>query len=289
MTSQGEPDQSAAGQEGGTPAADRRGRRFGRRRTALWCALVVAAAAVGFVVSLPHPGDLIPGLGSTAGGPKAQPAPGLDSQQPLTEAQVFTADHYFPGDRTVDQDGVQARRTAAAGGGDCAETLLDRAHDPLHDTGCQAYVGVAFDHVDQKVVSSVTVFRFADEEGARKARQALTDPGALLFRTSAPATPSPTTGSTASPGAGTASASPGAPAGTAPSTQTAATAQPGASATQPAPKPVTAVRVEPVGRYLTVTVSRYADGRTTTPPDDRTLDHAARALSYVVRAPFLWM
>ncbi|MFD0531351.1 hypothetical protein ACFQ1I_39870 [Kitasatospora arboriphila] len=283
MTTQGEPDQTAAGHDGGTTAEPRR-HGPGRRRTALWCALAVAAVAVGWVVSRPNPGDLIPGLGSTSGqSKKYQLAPGLASEQPLTEAQSFTAEHYFPGQHTVDQNGVQAHRTAAREGTDCTEILLDREKNPLKDTGCQAYVSVGYTNADQQVVSSVTVLRFADEQSAQKARQALADPAVLAFLTAesaAPApspTPSPTaTGSPVAAVSGAASA----PAGTTPSSPT---------ATTPPPKPAGVARVEPVGHYLTVTVSRYTDQRTTLAPGDQTLDKATRALSYTARTPFLWM
>ncbi|WP_431682553.1 hypothetical protein [Kitasatospora sp. KL5] len=278
MTTQGEPDQTAAGHDGETPAEPRR-LGPGRRRTALWCALVVAAAGIGWVVSRPNPGDLIPGLGSTSGqSKKSQPAPGLASEQPLTEAQAFTADHYFPGQRAVDQNGVQAHRTAAREGGDCAEILLDREKNPLKDTGCQAYVSVGFTNADQQVVTSVTVLRFADEQSAQKARQALTDPSVLAFLTAESDAPSPTASPSPTATAGT-TASPGAP----------ATTTPPPTATTPPPKPADVTRVEPVGHYLTVTVSRYTDRRTTVAPGDLTLDKAARALSYTARTPFLWM
>ncbi|MEV8093237.1 hypothetical protein [Kitasatospora sp. NPDC085879] len=277
MTTQGEPDQTVAGQDG-TAA---RPRRFGpgRRRTALWCALAIAAAGTGWVVSRPNPGDLIPGLGSTSGhSKKAQPAPGLASEQPLTESQAFTADHYFPSQRTVDQAGFQAHRTAAREGGDCTEILADRDHDPLHGAGCQAYLSVAFTNADQQVVGSVTVLRFADEQSAQKARQALTDPAALAFLTAESAAPSPSPTPSPTATAGT-TASPGTPAGTTPPP----------SPTTPAPKPAGVARIEPVGHYLTVTVSRYTDQRTTLTAGDQTLDKATRALSYAARAPFLWM
>lgn len=290
MTKQGEPDQSAAGRQAGTSAAvGHRGHHRGRRRAALWCALVVAAAGVGFVASLPYPGDLIPGLGSTGGQQKAQPVPGLDTQQPLTEAQAFTADHYFPEERGVEYDGVRARRTAARDGGDCAETLLDRTGDLLHDSGCQAYVGLAFTSADEAVASSVTIYRFADEQGAQKARQALTEPDALVFLSpgivSAPpsAAPSPSPSTSAATGtdpAGSAPPPPGTPA---------SSGTPGQGAATGAPKAVTVTRVDPVGHYLAVTVSRYTDHRTTVPPEDRTLEKANRALFSVVGPSFMWL
>ncbi|MCU7821099.1 hypothetical protein [Kitasatospora sp. DSM 101779] len=287
MTTQGEPDQTAAdrtaaGQDGETPAAPSR-LGPGRRRTALWCALVVAAAGIGWVVSRPNPGDLIPGLGSTSGQTKkSQPAPGLASEQPLTEAQAFTADHYFPGQRAVDQNGVQAHRTAAREGTNCTEILLAPDKDPLKDTGCQAYLSVAFTNADQQVVSSVTILRFADEKSAQKARQALADPAALAFLTAE--SPAPTPSPTPSPAA---TGSPSAAVSGAPSSPAGTTPPP--TATTPPPKPAGVARVEPVGHYLTVTVSRYTDQRTTLAPGDQTLDKAARVLSYTARAPFLWM
>ncbi|MFD9124340.1 hypothetical protein [Kitasatospora sp. NPDC059571] len=270
MTTEGEQTQPPAGRTTAS-SADRRRRGPGRRRTALWCALVVAAAGAGWVVSRPNPGDLIPGLGPTSGqSKKAQPAPGLASEQPLTEAQAFAADHYFPASAGIDLNGFQARRTAARGGSDCTETLVDAAHDPLHGIGCQAYLSIGFTRADLQVVSSVTVLRFADAQSALKARQALADPSVLAFLTAETASPSALASSAP------ASAS-GAPSGSA--------TPPG----QPVAKPATAVRVDPVGHYLTVTVSRYADRRPAAPAGDTALADATRAVSYTARAPFLWM
>jgi hypothetical protein len=270
MTTQGERTAPSAGQDTVAPA-DRHGHGPGRRRAVLWCALVVVVVGAGWVVSRPNPGDLVPGLGPTSGqSKKAQPAPGLASAQPLTEAQAFTADHYFPAADAVDLGAFQAARTAARDGADCADTLADRGHDPLHDTGCQGYVSVGYTRADDQIVSSVTVLRFADAQSALKARQALTDPTVLAFLT-ADAVPS---GSSPSPSAPASPTSPG------------TSASPSGAA---APRPVEAVRVEPVGHYLTVAVSRYADRRTTAPAGDSALADATRAVSYTARAPFVWM
>ncbi|GAA4988523.1 hypothetical protein GCM10025734_14180 [Kitasatospora paranensis] len=225
------------------------------------------------MVSRPNPGDLIPGLGPTSGqSKKAQPAPGLASAQPLTEAQAFTSDHYFPAADTVDLGAFQAARTAARDGADCTETLTDRGHDPLHGTGCQGYVSVGYTRTDDQIVSSVTVLRFADAQSALKARQALTDPTVLAFLAA----------DTAPSGA--------VPSGAAPSAS--APASPASSASPsgaPAPRPAEVLRVEPVGHYLTIAVSRYADRRTTAPVGDTALADATRAVSYTARAPFVWM
>ncbi|MFG2821604.1 hypothetical protein ACGFX4_19510 [Kitasatospora sp. NPDC048365] len=226
-------------------------RRSRRNRIVLWCALAGVAAGGVWVVSRPHPGDLLPGLGPTSSkAPAAVPPPGAQAAQPPTEAQAFTAERYFPAQRTIDQDGYRARRTAARQGADCVETQADRAHDALKDLGCQAYVAVAFSRADQPVVTSVTVLRFNDAGAAAKAAQALGDKAAAFAFTLPDGTPPPAVNGTA--------------------------------------KPMTAARVAAAGHYLTVTVSRYADQRAGNAPD-QALQESTRAAAYVARAPFSWM
>jgi len=256
MTTQGEQDPRPADQDGDALAHTHRA-RGGRRRVLVWCALAAVAAGGSWVVARPDPGELI-GLGRTsADATKTVPAVGASPSQPLTEIQAFTAERYFPVQRGIEQDAFKARRTAARQGGDCAETLLDRAQDVLHQAGCQGYVSVGFTSLDQKVVSSVTVLRFADEAAAGKAWQTLQGkPEALAFVLS-DAAPIPTTAPSTSP--------------------------PNSA------KPLTASQVKAVGHYVTVTTSRYLDLRTATATPDTLLNDATRAVSFTAGSPFLWM
>ncbi|GAA0671807.1 hypothetical protein GCM10010193_25110 [Kitasatospora atroaurantiaca] len=261
MTTQGEQEPRPAGQDGDALAHTNRA-RGGRRRVLAWCALAAVAAGGSWVVARPDPADLIPGLGRTsADAAKTVPAVGASPSQPLTEVQAFTAERYFPAQRGIEQDAFKARRTAARQGGDCAETLQDRAQDVLHQAGCQGYVSVGFTSLDQKVVSSVTVLRFADEAAAGKAWQTLQGkPEALAFVLS-DAAPTP-----------------------APSTSTSTGTTPPNAA-----KPLTATQVKAVGHYVTVTTSRYVDLRTANATPDTLLNDATRAVSFTAGAPFLWM
>ncbi|WP_354643740.1 hypothetical protein [Kitasatospora camelliae] len=252
MTTQGERDPLPAGhgdESTDTTAAVRRARGAGRRIT-VWCAL--AGVAVGAVWVVTNPGGLLPGLGRAKASESAGlQAPGIPQQSPLTEAQSFTAEWYFPAQRGIDHDGFKARRAAARQGADCAETVRDRAQDPLKDSGCQGYLAMNFARLDNLVVSSVTVLRFPDEAAAHKAEAALQGEkaAALLFTAPEGGTPGPS-----------------------PTTAT---------------QPVSVTRVATAGHYLTVTVSQYADHRGGTA--DEPLKEAARATSYAARAPFGWM
>ncbi|WP_371501836.1 hypothetical protein OG871_33075 [Kitasatospora sp. NBC_00374] len=253
MTTQGERTSSPADHQHHAAPARSRGRRVTGGRVALWAVLAGTAVAVGWVVTRPNPGDLLPGLGPTSDKPAVgTPAPGVAPAQPMTEAQAFLAERYFPAQRGIDQDGYKGRRTGARQGSDCAEILQDRAHDPLHDAGCQGYLGVSFTRLDQQVQSSVTVLRFADDASALKAEEALREatPALLFVQPEGVAAP------------------------TAP----------------PAGKPpLTTHRVAAVGHYLTVTVSRFADLRSTAPDTEHGLDDATRVLANVAGLPFIWM
>ncbi|WP_280701632.1 hypothetical protein [Kitasatospora sp. GP82] len=278
MTTQGERDPRPVGQQDGKPAHTHRG--GGRRPVLVWCALaVVAATGAGWIATSSSKGDLIPGLGRTSSDTnKPVPAGGAASGDPLTEAQLFTAEHYFPAQKGIEQEGYKARRTAGKQGDNCGERLQDPGHDVLRDAGCQGYLAVAFGQADQPVATSVTVLRFADEASARKALQALKDdPGAISFLTpetaTAPATPAPTQ-------------SPGAPSPQAPASQPATQQTPTQSS---GAKPLTDSQVEAVGHYLTVTTSRYADLRASGPTSDAVLDRATRAVSFTAGSAFLWM
>ncbi|WP_158515445.1 hypothetical protein [Kitasatospora sp. MBT63] len=257
MTTQGESTPPPAAHQHQPAPAHSRGPRVTPRRILLWVVLAGLAAGGSWVVTRPNPGDLVPGLGPTSTRPSSgPPVPGVLPAPPQTEAQSFTAERYFPAQRGLDLDGYKARRSNAGQGADCADTVQDKAHDPLRDTGCQGYLLVAFTRLDQQVTSSVTVLRYADEASARKAEAAVREgAAALLFLP---------------------------PEGTAPATAP----SPSASA---AKQPVTTRKVAVVGHYLTVTVSRFADQRTTVPETDHALDEATRNVSYTAGLPFVWM
>ncbi|MFB7668281.1 hypothetical protein ACFC1R_30920 [Kitasatospora sp. NPDC056138] len=296
MTTQGERDPRSAGQQDGKPAHTHRG--GGRRPVLVWCALlVVAATGAGWIATSSSKGDLIPGLGrrgSDLG--KMLPAGGTASGEPLTEAQAFAAEYYFPPQKPIELDGYKARRTAARDGEDCGEVFQDRTHDVLRDIGCESYFAVGFSQVDQPVTTSLTVLRFADETSARKALDALKDdPGAVSFLTPEAANP-PAPGPTPSASAAPQSPGPSGPASPAPSESPQPSGQPQfgqPSQGQPGgtnnPKPLTDSQVDVVGHYLTVTSSRYADLRATGPTPDPVLDRATRAVSFTAGSAFLWM
>ncbi|GAA2262949.1 MULTISPECIES: hypothetical protein [Kitasatospora] len=292
MTTQGERDPHPVGQQEGKSAHTHRG--AGRRPVLVWCALVVVAATgAGWIATSSSKGDLIPGLGRTSSDVgKTLPVGGVASGEPLTEAEAFTADHYFPPQRPVEQDGYKARRIADREGDDCAETLQDRTHDVLRDTGCQSFLAVGLNEADPSVVTSLTVLRFADEASARKALNALKDtPDAITFLTPETADgPPPTPSLSPSPSSSAAGQSPG-PGGQ-PSPAPSQSQQPtGSPSSNPAtPKPLTDSQVEVVGHYLTITSSRYADLRTTgSATPDPALDRATRAVSFTAGSTFLWM
>lgn len=214
-----------------------------RKRLLLISGLLLAGVVVGGALMLR---PTAPADHSVPGGQNPPPVAGA---QPLTEAQAFTAERYFPGQRGIDQDGVKARRTGAGQGTNCLDVLHDRTHDPLHGAGCQGYVSVSYTSLDQKTQSSVTVLRFNDDAAAANAVQLLQDKlDTLTFV--------PPDGSTPAP---TASAD-----------------------TKGVPKS----RVERVGHYLTVTASRYADAHAA---PDAALDGTNRVVAYAAEAPFLWL
>ncbi|MER8185932.1 hypothetical protein [Kitasatospora sp. NPDC094015] len=253
MTTQGEQFPPPPGLQPQAASAHRRGPRVTRQRMLLWVALAALAAAGSWAVTRPNPGDLLPGLGPTSTKPATgTTAPGAAPAQPLTEAQAFAADWYFPAQRGIEQDGYKGRRANAGQGADCADAVLDKAHDPLRDSGCQGYLAVAFVRLDQQVDTSVTVLRFADEAAAGKTGAVLREPAAALLQLQpegAPAAPGPQAGK----------------------------------------QPLTSRRVAVVGHYVTVTVSRFADQRTTAAETDHSLDEATRAVGYAAGLPFAWM
>ncbi|KJK57572.1 hypothetical protein UK12_15595 [Saccharothrix sp. ST-888] len=269
--------------------------------------MAVAATGAGWIATSSSKGDLIPGLGRTGSDlGKTLPAGGTASGEPLTEAQAFAPDYYFPLQRAIELDGYKARRTAARDGEDCGEVFQDRTRNVLRDIGCESYLAVGFSQADQPVVTSLTVLRFADETSARKALDALKDdPGAVSFLTpeaANPPAPSPapstsTSSQSPSPGGQASSAPPespqpsGQPQSGQPQSGQSPSGQPpqGQSGGTNSPKPLTDSQVEVVGHYLTVTSSRYADLRATGPTPDPALDRATRAVSFTAGSTFLWM
>ncbi|MEV7770154.1 hypothetical protein [Kitasatospora sp. NPDC086791] len=243
---------------------------MGGRRAVGWIAVAGVVVVGGWIITRPMPGDYIPGLGpSTTDGAGTPPVVG--TPPPRIDSENLNVDNFFPAQRPVEVAGYKARRNGARQGENCAETLQDRAQDPLKDSGCQAYLTVSFAGQDRPVLSSVTMLRFPDQAAAVRAAEALrAKPGAVAFiladATTAPAQP--------------------------------AGAKPGSDP-----------RVEVVGHYVTVTSSRTGDGRAAAPTPSATgaptaptptptnsapsaeqnLDEATRAISYAAGAPFVWM
>ncbi|MFC9330313.1 hypothetical protein [Kitasatospora sp. NPDC057015] len=236
MTTQGQRDPHPAAQTPeGRAARARQASRALPARALGWCVVVAVVAGGGWIVSRPHPGDWIPGLGpSSSDAVRTPPVVGNPLPPTVTDPEGLTADRYFPAQRVVEMGSYKGRRNGARQGQDCAETLQSRELDPLQGSGCQGYVTVSFSSVDQPaLLSSVTVLRFPDDASAARAAQALrAEPGpadALAFIL------------------------PDASAAAVPVVQAGAT------------KPATAGRVESVGHFLTVAVSRFAEPRSATP------------------------
>ncbi|WP_199881377.1 hypothetical protein [Streptomyces sp. CB03911] len=240
MTTQGQRDPQPADRTPEGRAARARHATRGLPARALgWCVVVAVVAGGGWIVSRPHPGDWIPGLGpSSADAAKTPPVVGNPLPPSGTDQEGLTADRYFPAQRAVEMGAYKGRRNGARQGQDCAETLQSREADPLQGSGCQGYVTVSFSAVDQPaLLSSVTVLRFPDDASAAKAAQALRaghgPAEALVFiLPDASAAPVPVS----------AAGKPADPA-----------------------KPADPGKVEAVGHFLTVTVSRFAESRTASP------------------------
>ncbi|GGV30231.1 hypothetical protein GCM10010495_53290 [Kitasatospora herbaricolor] len=299
MTTQGQRDPQPADRTPEGRAARARHATRGLPARALgWCVVVAVVAGGGWIVSRPHPGDWIPGLGpSSADAAKTPPVVGNPLPPSGTDQEGLTADRYFPAQRAVEMGAYKGRRNGARQGQDCAETLQARETDPLQGSGCQGYVTVSFSAVDQPaLLSSVTVLRFPDDASAAKAAQALRaghGPAEALVFILPDASAAPV---------------------------------PAAAAGKPADpaKPADPGKVEAVGHFLTVTVSRFAESRTAAPSPGPTasgtagapeappapatgsaaasttpsapagpsqaqlLDLATRAVSYAAGAQFIW-
>ncbi|MFJ5924615.1 hypothetical protein ACIQF6_18650 [Kitasatospora sp. NPDC092948] len=199
-----------------------------RRLAVMWSVVAVLAAGGAWVVSTPHPGDILPGLGPTSTLPATVTAAPGQVAKPLTEAQSFGAERYFPGQRSYESDQFKAHRTAARDGTDCQGVQNDKTHNLLDKLDCQGWLGVALTRSDQPVISSVTVLRFADAGAAARALQAVHDHAAEFEFTFPDGLVAPAAGV----------------------------------------RPMAATRVELVSHYITLIVSRYADQRPGDAPDE---------------------
>ncbi|KDN81096.1 hypothetical protein KCH_71900 [Kitasatospora cheerisanensis KCTC 2395] len=236
------------GADADLPVARHRAVGERRRLAFLWSVVGVLAAGGVWVVSTPHPGDVLPGLGPTSTQPAAAAAPAGQAAQPLTEAQSFNAERYFPGQRAYESDLYKARRTAARDGADCKAVQNDKTRNVLEKLDCQGWLGIALTRNDQPVITSITVLRFTDPAAAARAVQAVREHAADFEFTFPDGLVAPAAGV----------------------------------------KPMAAVRVDLVGHYLTLTVSRYADQRAGDRPDE-TLSASTRSAAAVAGQPFMWM
>ncbi|MGW4378797.1 hypothetical protein [Kitasatospora sp. NPDC004531] len=249
MTIQGD---APVGADKDQPMAGHRAVGERRRLAVLWSVVTVLAAGGVWVVSTPHPGDILPGLGPTSTQPAAAAAVPGQIAKPMTEAQAFTAERYFPAQRTYEVDVFKAHRSASRDGVECQGFQIDKSHDLLEKLDCLDWLGVALTRNDQPVITSVTVLRFADPGTADRAVQAVRDHAAEFEFTFPEGLIAPAAGI----------------------------------------RPMAAIQVEVVGHYLTLVEARYADQRPGsgggTAPDE-TLTASARAASALAGQPFMWM
>ncbi|MFE9423824.1 hypothetical protein ACFYNO_12780 [Kitasatospora sp. NPDC006697] len=248
MTTQGDPQ---AISDGATPSPEvvRSGGGNGSRRALAWCGALAVLGAGSWLVSRPHPGDLLPGLGSTSRDKSVvlgNPAP-----TSATNPNPFDANLYFPAAKPAEVNAYHGRRTSGRQGQDCTEIEADPAL--LKDAACQGYLALSFTRADGRVLSSVTVLRFADAATATQVAGLLKAQGGAVTRFVLPD-----------------------------ATVAAPTPAAGGKSTDPAP------RVEPVAHYVTVTTSRFADGHPPAAPVDPDLDEATRACAFTADAAFMW-
>ncbi|MGW6918447.1 hypothetical protein ACWGB8_32220 [Kitasatospora sp. NPDC054939] len=287
MTTQGERTPPPADQDTDEPSGayrTYRRSRLGPRKAVAWMLVVGVVAAGGWIITRPHPGDWIPGLGpSSKEAARTPPVLGTPPPRTVTDTESFDVDSYFPAQRAVEAGGYKGKRSGARQGQDCAETLHEDAKELLKDLRCQGYLSVSFSGVEKPVLSSVTVLRFADEGAAAKAAAALrAKPGALQFiLPDAKPAPAPTTGATPKPG-------------TAPRVDavrhyvTVASSRSAEPAAAPVPAPTT-----PAGTAGATPGAPAATGQAVPPtasasPFEQLLDEATRVLSYTAGVPFAW-
>ncbi|MFD8478488.1 hypothetical protein [Kitasatospora sp. NPDC059673] len=225
MTIQGD---APAGADEDLPVTGHRAIGERRRLAVLWSVVAVLAAGGVWVVSTPHPGDILPGLGPTSTLPAAAAAAPGQVAKPLTEPQAFGAERYFPAQRAYEYDAFKARRTAARDGADCQGVQIDKSHNLLEKLDCQGWLGVALTRNDQPVISSITVLRFNDRDAAARAVQTVREHAAEFEFTFPDGLVAPAAGI----------------------------------------RPMAATQVELVGHHITIAVSRYADQRAGDNPDE---------------------
>ncbi|MFJ1754933.1 hypothetical protein [Kitasatospora sp. NPDC088134] len=218
-----------------------------RRQVAMWGVVAALAAGGVWAVSTPHRNDGASGATPSGSGTVAAAVPG-QPVAPLTESQSFTAERYFSAQRAYEFDTYRARRTAARDGADCLAVQADKTGDLLEELGCQGWLAVALTRTDQPVITSVTVFRFADAAAAAKAVQTVRDRAAGFEFTYPDGLLAPAANL----------------------------------------RPMAATRVELVGHYLTLTVSRYADQRVGDAADE-VLVASSHCASALAGQPFMWM
>ncbi|MFF7636818.1 hypothetical protein ACFZB9_27250 [Kitasatospora sp. NPDC008050] len=273
MTTQGDSHPIPAGSDD-APSRVRSGVRGGPRRLLVGSVTVVALGAGGWIVSTPHPGDWLPGLGPSS---KDLPSPSVvggplpaSSENP----NPFDVNRLFPAARPIDLEAYKGRLAGARQGPDCAQALQDAAQNVLQDQSCQGYLAVEFSRQDGKVLTSSTVLRFASDQASAKVAQLMRGQGSVVRWVQADGTFAAASPAAAAPGSGTAPA-PGGPTPVAP---------PGGTAKADQPPKVEAVR-----HYVTVTSSRFVDGHSpVTTQDQQDLDQATHAASYTVDAAFIW-
>jgi hypothetical protein len=248
MTTQGD-DRPISDRAATSPGAVRNGPRGGSKRLVAWCGALAVLGAGGWVVSRPHPGDLLPGLGSTSSDKSV--VLGTPAPTSATDPNPFDVNRYFPPAKPIEVNNYKGKRSGARQNSDCSEILQDPAKNILKDAGCEGYMAISISRADSKVLTSVTVLRFADDGAAAKAAQLLEDHGDVVrfvLPDATMAAPSPAAGGKA----------------------------------DPAPK------VQAVRHYVTLTTSRFADGHPPVAQPDPDLDEATRAGSYTAGTAFVW-
>ncbi|MFF4648477.1 hypothetical protein [Streptomyces sp. NPDC001380] len=253
-------DGPAAPQEAQEPARLRR--RPSPRLWAVLSVLLVAGLAAALWVDRSDGSSLLGGSQDAAPGSPSGPGPAASAS---ADPDAFTADRYFPASRGVDEGSDQASRTAARQGADCADTVRGGTAGRIARIGCTGYVGATYTRLDGAVLTTVTVLRFKDDQGARKAALTLgAHPADLAFE--------PAPGPAGGPS----------PAAVSPSTAPAATP----AVTDPA---ALFTRVAAVRGYVTVTSSAFRDGHRPTGADRQQLEDATRAVAHTAGAQLMWL
>ncbi|MGF1432149.1 hypothetical protein [Kitasatospora sp. LaBMicrA B282] len=267
----------------------RRSLRLGSRQVLIGSIAVVVLGAGGWVLSRPHPGALLPGIGPISRDTPLPSVVGTPAPASAGNPYAFDVKRLFPPTRSIDQDGYKGRFAGAQQGTDCGDTLQTAGQTLLHGVVCQGYLAVDFASQDSKVTTSVTVLRFADSDVSGQVAKLMgARPDLVRFVQ--------TDGTFADDGSASPSAAPGSPAASAPPATAVAPGTPAAGAgaagakggAAPA-KSVEVPRVEAVQHYVTVTSSRFADGHVPSgPQEQQDLDAATRAASYTVGIAFVW-